>query len=131
MTKKEYQRFNKLYNYLSNLESKRFTLKSFIDGSVDELCKRRPLSQAKACLSGYLTIVFPKDWHFVEQVVPLLREHTTGLYSKDMSLFFGIHEIEILQLTVAKNYPKPNLESVLRRMKTIAKTYGFILKRDK
>lgn len=131
MTKKEFQRFNKLYNYLSNLESKRFTLRSFIDGAVDELGKRRPLCQTKACLSGYLTIIFPKEWHFVEEVVPLLRENTTGLYSKDMSLFFGIHEAEILQLTVSKNYPKPNLESVLRRMKTISRTYGFILKRDK
>jgi hypothetical protein len=128
MNKQEFGRFNKMYNYLANLEAKKFTMKSFVDGKVDELGVRKPFCQTKGCWSGYLPVVFPKDWEFVEQIVPLLKKDTTQMYSKDIASYFGLDEQEVLQLTVAKNYRKANLESVLRRMKLLAKTYGCVLR---
>ena len=128
MNKQEFTRFNKIYNYLANLEAKKFTMKSFIDGRSDELGVRKPFCQTKGCFSAYLTVVFPKDWELVEEVVPLLKSNTSGLYSTDISDYFGLDEQEVLQLTVAKNYRKANLESVLQRMKMLAKTYGCILR---
>lgn len=131
MNKQQFNRFNKLYNYLSNLESRKFTLKSFVDGSIEDLGKRKPLCNTRACISGYLPVVFPKEWSFQHDIVPLLSEDTSEMYSNDMSIFFGLDEQEVLQLTVAKNYQHPNLEHVLRRMKLLAKTYGFNLRREK
>jgi hypothetical protein len=128
MNKQEFNRYNKLYNYLNKLDARKFTLRSFIDGHPEELGVRKPFCQTKACWTGYLPIVFPKDWHFVEQVVPLKVHDSTNLYTKDAADYFGIDELEVIQLTVAKNYRKPNLESVLHRMKLICKTYGFLLK---
>lgn len=131
MNQKEFNRFNKLYNFLTNLESNKFTLKSFVNGNINDLGTRKPFNNTKACLSGYLPIVFPKHWSFQEEVVPLLIENSTKMYSQDMAKFFGIDEQEVLQLTVAKNYTKPNLEFVLRRMKQLVKTYGFNLRIEK
>lgn len=128
MNKQQFIRFNKVYNYLVNLDAKRFTMRSFIDGRVDELGVRKPFCQTKGDFSAYLTVIFPQDWHIVEEVVPLLKKDTTEMYSKDIARYFGLAEQEVLQLTVAKNYRKPNLESVLTRMKMLAKTYGHALR---
>lgn len=128
MNKQQFNRFNKLYNYLNRLEAKRFTLKSFVDGNKEDLGVRKVFCQTKACISGYLPVVFPKDWHFVEEVIPLKSKDSTEMYSKDMADYFGLDEQEVLQLTVAKNYRKPNIESVLQRMKTLCKTYGHSLR---
>ncbi len=128
MNKQQFNRFNKLYNYINRLEGSKFTLKSFVDGSISDLGVRKPFCQTKACISGYLPVVFPKDWHFVEQVVPLKINDSTELYSKDMADYFGLDEQEVLQLTVAKNYRKPNIESVLTRMKSLSKTYGHSIR---
>jgi len=131
MNQQQFDKYNILYNYLFNLEAKKFTLKSFIDGRPEDLGKRKPFCNTKGCLSGYLPIVFPTDWHFVDIIVPLLIKNSSGLYSKDMSVYLGLDEQEILQLTVAKNYNRPNLENVLGRMKLLGRTYGFSLRVDK
>lgn len=128
MNKQQFNRFNTLYNYINRLEAKRFTLRSFVDGAKEDLGVRKPFCQTKGCLSGYLPVVFPKDWHFVEEVVPLKIKNSTEMYSKDMANYFGLDEQEVLQLTVAKNYRKPNIESVLQRMKSLAKTYGHSMR---
>lgn len=128
MNKQQFGRFNKIYNFLSKLDSRNFTLISFVDGNIQDLGKRKAFNTSKACFSAYLPIVFPKDWHFVEDIIPLLKRGSSKLYSKDIAMWFGLDEQEVLKLTVAKNYRKPNIESVLYRMRQLSKSYGFILK---
>lgn len=125
MTKTDFYQINKLYNYLNNLDAKRFTLgPKFVEGNPQDLGKRKIFGASKGGVEAYATIVFP-NWHLVEGDIPLLKENTSGLTYKDMAHFFGLDIQEIYQICIKKNYMKPNLDACLRRIYSIVKSYGY------
>lgn len=125
MNNTDFHQFKRMYHYLDNLDSKRFNLKDrFVIGNVSDLGKRKIFGTSKACFLGYLPVVFT-TWSWFYDGIPLLKENSTGSAFKDAAHFFGISEYEINQLSIAKYYTKPNLETVLRRMYSISKSYGF------
>ena len=112
------------YHYLNNLDFKYFTMKSFTEGDISQLEKRRPFSNTKACPAGFLPVIFPQ-WSWFYDGIPLLKEKSTEMFSKDIELFFGLSEEQALNICVPKRYDKPTLNAVLTRMYKIAKTYGY------
>ena len=126
MNKTDFYQINKLYNYLNNLDARRFTLgNQFIEGNPNDLGKRKIFGISKAGVEAYSTIVFPGTWHLVEGDIPLLKENSSGLVYVDMSNFFGLDITEIHQICIKKNYTKPNLDTCLRRIYSIVKSYGY------
>ena len=122
----DFIQINKLYNYLNNLDAKRFTLGDrFIEGNPQDLGKRKVFATSKGGVEAYATIVFPNSWELVDYNIPLLKNNSSGLTFVDMANFFGLDITEIHQICIKKNYPKPNLDSCLRRIYSICRSYGY------
>lgn len=128
MTKSDLILYRRWYQYLDNIDTKRFCLKdNFVQGDVSFLGKRKVMCNSRACAIGYLPAIF-SSWTWVEHGIPLLKENSSGLAFKDASGFFGLSEEQIQQIAVAKHYnTTPNLNACLRRMYSIAKSYGYSL----
>lgn len=118
----------KWYNFLSELDAKRFCLNNhFTEGNISDLGSRKPFSYSKAGPDGYLPVIFP-SWTWVEKGIPLLKEGSSNLTFVDMAYFFGFDISEIHQICIAKNYNiRPCLDSCIRRIHGISKAYGIKL----
>ena len=104
MKKTDFYQINKLYNYLNNLDAKRFSLgPRFVDGNINDLGKRKIFGASRSGPEGYSTIVFPNSWHFVDGI-PLLKENSSGFVFQDMANFFGLDIEEVISICVKKNY---------------------------
>lgn len=128
MTKSDFQLYRRWYEYLDRLDSKRFVLKNnFVQGDVSFLGRRKVMCNSRACAVGYLPAIFT-SWTWVEEGIPLLKESSSGLSFKDTADFFGLSEEQVQQIAVGKNYnSSPTLNACLRRMYSIAKSYGYSL----
>lgn len=125
MLKTDFFQINKLYNYLNNLDAKRFTLDTFVVGNPNDLGKRKIFGTSKGGVEAYSTVVFPNSWHFVDDIIPLLKENSSGLTFVDMAYFYGLDLSEVHQICIKKNYQKANLDTCLRRIYSICRSYGY------
>lgn len=123
MTKLDFIQVQKLYIYLNNLENKRFNLKdNFVQGSISDLGKRKIFGTSKACVCGYMPVIF-NSWGWFDGI-PLLKNNSSNLSFIDMAIFTGFSIEEVHQICIAKYYNKPNLDTVLRRIFSITRAYG-------
>lgn len=127
MTNIDYIQYKRWYFFLDKLDGRRFNLKDrFTIGDLSFLNKRKVFCESKACPLGYLPVIF-NSWSWFDGV-PLLKEHSTESAFKDAAFFFGLSEDQVNQIAIAKNYQAtPTLTVVLRRMYSIAKSYGYSL----
>lgn len=128
MTRIDFLSFKKWYQFLDNLDAKRFCLKNnFTQGEVSFLGRRKVFCNSRACAVGYLPTIFT-SWTWVDDGIPLLKEDSSNLSFTDVANFFSLSEQQVQQIAVAKNYnTNPTLNACLRRMYSIAKSYGYSL----
>lgn len=128
MTRTDFILYKRWYTYLDNLDSRRFCLKNnFVQGDISFLGRRKVLCTSRACAVGYLPAIF-NSWTWVESGIPVLKEESTGTTFVDVATFFGLSEEQVHQMAIAQNYTMtPNLNACLRKMYSIAKSYGYSL----